>query len=122
MAKEDAITQLLDELDGIANAPMTAPQRQMRAAPLLPAAGVSVAEVIEALNREELPWNRRKAAECGMSVKAWLSAVAAVSATPTDSLIELLDRLHKIESAAAMVKAGYRPSVDPLGKLAWQRG
>jgi len=122
MADKDAITQLLDQLDGIANAPMTAPQRQMRAAPLLPAAGVSVADVAEALTREDLPWNRRKAAEYGLSVEAWLSAVAAVSPAPTDSLIELLDRLHKIESAAAMVKAGYRPSLDPAGRLAWQRG
>lgn len=121
MADDDTLTLLLTELDGIANAPMTAPQRQSRAAPLLPAAGVSVAEVIEALSREDLPWNRRKAAEYGLSVHGWLAAVSAVSATTTDSLLELLDRLHKIESAAQMIKAGYRP-VTEHGKLIWQRG
>lgn len=122
MADDQAITNLLTELDSIANAPMTAAQRQARAAPLPEAAGVSIAEVVEGLAREGLPWNGKKAAECGITLAKWREAKQVVGIPAADSLDELLDRIHRAESAAQMLKAGYQPSADASGELAWRRG
>ncbi len=50
------------------------------------------------------------------------AAVQAVGASPTDSVTELLDRIHRTESAAEMMKAGYWAAVDAAGRLTWNRG
>jgi hypothetical protein len=122
MANDEALTALLQQLDSIANAPMTAAQREMRAAPLLAAAKVTVTDAVTALGRADLRWTLEKAQEYGVSVETWLAAVQAVGASPTDSLIELLDRIHRTESAAEMMKAGYWAALDAAGRLTWNRG
>jgi hypothetical protein len=122
MADDETLTALLKQLDSIANAPMTAAQREMRAAPLLAAAKVAVTEMVAALGRADLQWTLDKALDCGVSVETWLAAVQAVGASPTDSLVELLDRIHRTESAAEMMKAGYWAAVDAAGRLTWNRG
>ena len=122
MADDAKLTLLLAELDSIANAPMTAAQRQTRAAPLLEAAGVSVAETVEGLSRDGLPWNGKKAAEYGVSLEKWCEAKQVAKLPAAGSLDELLDRIHRAESAAQMLKAGYQPSVDASGELSWQSG
>ncbi len=122
MANDETLTELLDQLDGIANAPMTAGQREMRASPLLAAAGVTVTDVIAAMGRADFRWTLEKARECKVSVETWLAAVQAVGASPTDSLTELLDRVHRAEAAAEMMKAGYWSAVDAAGRLTWNRG
>jgi len=122
MADDEALTALLKQLDSIANAPMTAAQREMRTAPLLAAARVTVTDVVTALGRADLRWTLEKAQECGVSVETWLAAVQAVGASPTDSLTELLDRIHRTESAAEMMKAGYWAALDAAGRLTWNRG
>ncbi len=122
MADDENLAELLDQLDGIANAPMTAAQREMRAAPLLASAGVSVPDVVAAMARPDLRWSVDKAREHKVSIETWLSAVQAAGASPTDSLGELLDRIHRTESAAEMMKAGYWAAVDAAGRLTWNRG
>lgn len=122
MADDEALTALLKQLDSIANAPLTAAQREMRAAPLLAAAQVAVPDVVTALGRADLRWTLEKAQEHGVSVETWLAAVQAMGASPTDSLIELMDRIHRTESAAEMMKAGYWAAVDAAGRLTWNRG
>ena len=122
MADDEVFTALLKQLDSIANAPMTASDREMRAAPLLAAAKLTVAAVVEAMGRADLRWTIEKAQECGVSVEMWLAAVQAVGASPTDSPVELLDRIHRIEAAAEMMKAGYWAAADAAGRLTWNRG
>ena len=122
MANDETLTELLDQLDAIANAPMTAAQREMRASPLVRGAGASVSEVVVAMSRPDLRWSIDKARECKVSVETWLAAVQAVGASPTDSLAELLDRIHRTESAAEMMKAGYWAALDAAGRLTWNRG
>lgn len=122
MAHDETLTELLDQLDAIANAPMTAAQREMRASPLVVGAGVTVSEIVVAMSRPDLRWTIDKARECKVSVETWLAAVQAVGASPTDSLPELLDRIHRTESAAEMMKAGYWAALDAAGRLTWNRG
>ena len=122
MAYDETVTELLDQLDAIANAPMTASQREMRASPLLAGAGVTVSEVVAAMSRPDLRWTVDKARECKLTVETWLAAVQAVGSSPTDSLTELLDRIHRAEAAAEMMKAGYWAAADAAGRLTWNRG
>src|SRR3990172_1491896 len=122
MAHDETLTELLDKLDAIANAPMTGAQREMRASPLLSAAGVTVPEIVAAMSRTDLRWTVDKARECKVSVETWLAAAQGVGASPTDSLAELLDRIHRTEAAAEMMRAGYWAAVDAAGRLTWNRG
>ncbi len=122
MADDAKLTLLFAELDSVANAPMTVAQRQTRAAPLLEAAGVSVKEAVEGLARKGLPWNGKKAAEYGISSEKWREAMQVAGTLSAGSLDELLDRIHRAESAVQMLKAGYQPGADASGELAWQRG
>lgn len=122
MADDGKLTLLFAELDSVANAPMTAAQRQARATPLMEVAGVSLAEAVEGLSREGLPWNGKKAAEYGISLEKWREAMQVAGIPAAGSLDELLDRIHRAESAAQMLKAGYKPSIDASGELAWKRG
>lgn len=119
MADDEATSHLLWQLDGIANAPMTASQRERRAQPLLDAAGLSAAEVARATARAELPWNTRKAQEYGVPPETWLRAVSTAELPTSESLADLLARLHRAEAAAGLLKAGYTPSRDPSGRLIW---
>ena len=113
MADDRSLTALLKQLDGIANAPMTAAERELRAQPLLAGAGVTPGEVLAALQREELTWNQEKAREYGVPVATWIQAIRAVQTGASETLGGLLYGLHRAESAAAMLRAGaYPPAVD----------
>lgn len=65
MADDATLCRLLQELDSIANAAMTAEQRALRAKPVLERAGVNPADILRALAQEDLPWNADKAREYG---------------------------------------------------------
>ena len=80
MAEDIALSELLLQLDAIANAPLTGSQQEARAKPLLESAGLTVANVGQALARAELGWNQSKAKEYGVSPQTWLHAVRAVNA------------------------------------------
>ncbi len=119
VADNERISELLTQLDGIANAPMTAEQRLQRAEPLLKLSGIDLERIVEALARVSFPWNQGRAKAYAVTVETWLEAQRTVDLPGSASLAELLDRLHKAEAAAAMLRAGYRPQRDAGGRLTW---
>jgi hypothetical protein len=121
MGDNETLSLLLTELDSIANAPMTASQREMRAAPLLAEAAVTVDDLTRALARRNLPWNLRKAEECEVPIETWQRAVRIAMQSPGNSLRDLLDRLHQATSIAAMLRSGYCAGRDAYGRLVWSR-
>jgi len=121
MIDNETLSRLLEELDGIANAPMTASQREMRAGPLLAESGVSVEDLTRALARRNLPWNQRKAAETGVAIETWQRAVRIVLQSPGSTLRDLLERIHQAEAVAQMLRSGYCAGRDAYGRLVWSR-
>ncbi len=121
MTDNETLSLLLDELDGIANAPMTASQREMRAAPLLAEAVVTIDDITRALARRNLPWNIRKAEECGVPIETWQRAVRIVLQAPGRTLRDLLEYIHQATSVAQELRAGYCAGRDAYGRLVWTR-
>jgi hypothetical protein len=121
MIDNEVASLLLSELDGIANAPMTASQREARAGPLLAESGVTVDDLTRALARRNLRWNQRKAEECGVPIETWQRAVRIVLQSPGGTLRDLLERIHQAESVAQMLRAGYCSGRDAYGRLVWTR-
>lgn len=110
---------LLVQLDRIAKAPMTSQERELRAGSVL-GAGTDVRNLAGATASEELGWNGEKASEHGVSVELWVRAVAAVGLPASSSIAELLNRMHRADAAAEMLKAGYAAGIDPLGSRTWR--
>lgn len=100
---------------------MTAAERSTRAAPVLAASSLSISDVTEAMNASDLTWNKRKAAAFGITPEQWLLALEAGGVANSASVSELLVAIHQAESAAGMIRAGYRPDRDASGKLNWAR-
>ena len=121
MADDTTLTKVLTELDGIANAPMTASQRLTRAQPALSTASLSAAELANRWTREDLLWNHRKATEHGIPQSQWQEALRLAATASAADLATLLDSLHRAESAANMLKAGYKGTRSASGELAWTR-
>lgn len=120
MATDAAINNALTELSAIAKAPMTPEQREQRARPLV-AGDVSVETVARAASRADLTWSVEMAAVHEVGVERWLEAVRTVGLADSDSLGSLLSRLHAAESAADLLRTGYRPERGPSGELTWSR-
>lgn len=97
---------------------MTTPERELRARPLL-ATGVSASELAKATARADLPWSVTQATEHGVDVTTWLQAVHVVDLPASTSLVDLLNRLHRAEAAAELLKAGYSGGRSPLGQITW---
>jgi hypothetical protein len=110
---------LLVQLDRIAKAPMTAAERELRAQSVL-GDGVQAAALAAAIADAGLPWNAEKASEHGIALHTWLRAAEVVGLPGSTSLGELLDRLHRADAAAEMLKAGYVAGIDPLGARTWR--
>jgi hypothetical protein len=121
MADDSALGDVLSQLDGIANAPLTGSQREARAKPVLDAAGVAVREVAQAAGRGDLEWNLAKASEYDVSPQTWLHAVRAVGLPLVESVSDLLYRLHQAEAAVRMLRAGYTPAGESEEGLHWSR-
>lgn len=119
MLDDGLLSAVLSQLDGIANAPMTAHQREMRAQGLLAEAGISVSDVVRGMLTYRLAWNHRKARECGVPVDTWLQAARIVKQSPGESLGDLLDRIHQMEAVVNMLRAGYIAGRDAHGRLIW---
>ena len=109
----EALSALLVQLDRIARAPMTGKERDLRANSLL-AANVEPGELAAATASEEIPWNAAKASEHGVATALWLRAVEIVGLPTSTSVAELLDRMHRADAIAEMLKAGYAEGVDPF--------
>jgi hypothetical protein len=121
MTDNETLSLLLDELDGIANAPMTASQRERRAGSLLAEAAVTVDDISRALARRNLPWNIRKAEQCDVPIETWQRAIRIALQAPGKSLRDLLDQLHEAAVIAGMLKSGYCAGRDAYGRLVWSR-
>ena len=121
MADDQTVTLLLRDLDAIANAPMTASQREMRAAPLLAESAVSVDDLTRALHRRSLGWNREKAEYASLPPEIWMRALRVVARPNCCTLRDLLELIHQAEAAASMLKAGYIAGRDAHGRLVWSR-
>ena len=118
MATDEAITAVLAQLASVSRAPMTTPERELRARPLL-AAGVTASELARATARADLPWSVAQATEHGVDVSTWLQAVHVVDLPGSTSVADLLNRLHRAEAAAELFKAGYSGGRNPLGQITW---
>jgi hypothetical protein len=122
MTDNETLSLLLDELDGIARAPMTTSQRESRAGPLLAEAAVTIDELMRALARRNLPWNVRKAEEADVPIEVWQRAVRIVLQSPGGgNLRDLLEQLHQAQHVALMLRAGYCAGRDAYGRLVWSR-
>jgi hypothetical protein len=119
MMDNETLSVLLDELDGIAKAPMTSSQRESRAGALLAESAITVDEIMRALPRRNLPWNQRKAEELDVSIETWQRAVRIVLQSPGGTLRDLLERLNQSQSVAEMLRAGYCAGRDAYGRLVW---
>ena len=119
MLNDSAMSDVLAQLDGIANAPLTGYQREIRAQGVLAEAGVTIPEVVKAMLTYRLSWNQRKAQECGVDVDTWLQAVRIAKQSQGECLGDLLERIHQMEAVVAMLRAGYIPGQDAHGRLVW---
>jgi hypothetical protein len=121
MADEAQVHEALIELFGVANAPLTLPQRVQRGAPVLGRIGMTVEELIETVRREDLSWNLERARALGVSAAVWQDALTAAGLDAVSDLASLLDVMHRAEAASAMLRSGYAPKRDPDGRLNWSR-
>lgn len=121
MLDDTEMSALLTQLSSIAHSPMTARQRETRAAPVLAAAGATIDEVCKAVKLPELSWNQTRARTYGVTIETWLEAARIACDPPPQDLDSLLDRLHQAEAAVSMLKGGYTVGRDASGRLKWVR-
>jgi hypothetical protein len=117
MPTDPVISSVLTQLSRIARAPMTPAERELRARSLL--GDLAPETVAAATATGETEWNRRQASDQGIDAEMWLQAVHIAGLPNSDSLSTLIDRLHRAEAAAEILKAGYRPGQGAGGILAW---
>jgi hypothetical protein len=110
---------LLAQLDRIAKAPMTGQERELRAKSIL-GTHIRPGDLAAAIASEELPWNAAKASEHGVDSVLWLRAAATVGLQTSTSVAELLERMHRADAVAEMLKVGYAAGIDPLGGRTWR--
>jgi hypothetical protein len=115
----EGLSAVLVQLDRIAKAPMTATERELRAKSVL-GGSVDVESLAAATAREDLHWSVEKAAEHGVPTHTWVRATEVVGLPASSSLAELLERMHRADAAAEMLKAGYAAGIDPLGARNWR--
>ncbi len=119
MVDDEKVSPALAELFSIANAAMTREQRETRAAPLLTAAGATVADLYDALRKADTKWNQDRARTHGLPIGTWLEAVQIACTPRPETLAELLDSLHRAETTVEMLKGGYRAVRDADGRVTW---
>jgi hypothetical protein len=108
MANEaDVLSALLTQLDRLAKAPMTGQERELRAKSVL-GPTLEASYVARAITSEDLAWNAAKASEHEVPSELWLQAVDAAGLPKSTSVAELLEGMHRADSIADMMKAGYR--------------
>lgn len=119
MVSKEAFTSVLTRLESIARAPMTGPERELRAKFLLDP-GISPGDVARVTSRGDLPWNKAKASQYEVGIETWLEAVHVVDLPASASLADLLDRLHRAEAVVTLLKAGYSSGRSSASLLIWQ--
>jgi len=103
----DVLSALLTQLDRFARAPMTGQERELRAKSVL-GPTLEARYVARAITSEGLAWNATKASEHEVPTELWLQAVEAAGLPTCTSVAELLEAMHRADSIADMMKAGYR--------------
>lgn len=103
----DVLSALLTQLDGLARAPMTGQERELRAKSVL-GSTLEARYVARAITSEDLAWNAVKASEHGVPTELWVQALEAAGLPKCTSIAELLEGMHRADSIADMMKAGYR--------------
>jgi hypothetical protein len=103
----DVLSALLTQLDRFAKAPMTGEERESRAKSVL-GPTLEARYVARAITSEGLAWNAAKASEHAVPTELWLQAVEAAGLPTCTSVAELLEGMHRADSIADMMKAGYR--------------
>lgn len=121
MTDTEVYSAILTELAAVGASPMTGPQREMRAAPVLKQAGVSLPQLRDELAKPELAWNQSKARSLGVSVADWQRALQVARLSECSSVGELQGVIRRAEAAAAMLRAGYRPERSDRGDQSWTR-
>jgi hypothetical protein len=104
---DDVLSALLTQIDRFARAPMTGEERELRATSIL-GPSLEARYVARAITSEALAWNVAKASEHEVPTELWLQAVEAAGIPACTSVAELLEGMHRADSIADMMKAGYR--------------
>lgn len=102
----DALSALLTQLDALARAPMTAKERELRAKTVLGPA-LEARYLARTMTSTDLAWNAVKAGEHGVPTETWVQALEAAGLSKCASLGDLLVGMHRADSIADMMKAGY---------------
>ena len=97
---------------------MTGAERALRAESFL-TDDVTLEELVAAVTRGDLAWSGQQAADHGIDVETWLEAVHVADLPKSDSITALIDRLHRAEAIAQILKAGYKPGRSVVGRLIW---
>jgi hypothetical protein len=118
MPASPVISSVLTQLCRIARAPMTERERALRANALL-ADDIRLEDLVAAVARGDLAWSSQQAMDHGINVETWLEAVQVADLPKSDSIDVLIDRLHRAEAVAQILKAGYRPGQSAVGRLIW---
>lgn len=103
----DTLSPLLTQLDALARAPMTGQERELRAKSVLGSA-LEARYIARTMTSENLAWNAAKASEHGVTTETWVQALEAAGLPKCASIAELLEGMHRADSIADMMKAGYR--------------
>jgi predicted transcriptional regulator len=74
---------------------------------------------VAAVTRRDLAWSSQQAIDHGIDIETWLEAVHVAGLPESDSITVLIDRLHRAEAIAQILKAGYRPGRSAVGRLIW---
>jgi hypothetical protein len=118
MPASPVISSVLTQLGRIARAPLTAAERALRAKSLL-TGDITLAEIAAATARGDIAWSSQQAIDHQIDVETWLQAVHIADLPKSDSIAILIDRLHRAEAVAEILKAGYRPGQGAVGHLKW---
>jgi hypothetical protein len=97
---------------------MTGAERELHANSLL-AGDVTLEALTAAVSRGDLEWSQQQAFDHGIDVEAWLEAVHVADLPGSESMAVLIDRLHRAEAVADILKAGYHPTRNRAGRLVW---
>jgi hypothetical protein len=118
MLTDPAISLVMTQLSRIARAPLTGTERELRATSLL-GPDVTLEDITGAVVRGDLEWSQQQAIDHGIDVEAWIEAVHVADVPRSESLVALVDRLHRAEAVAEILKAGYTPTRSRAGRLVW---
>ena len=118
MLNDPAVSSVLTQLSRLARAPMTGAERDLRGKALL-TGDVTLESITASVNRGGPSWSREQAAEHGIDVELWVEALHIADVARSESIGVLIERLHRAEAVAEILKAGYKQGRGHGGRLVW---